>query len=123
MKTKFLFSSLLLLVGFAVFFAVRYGHESSRPADFTILMTPEEFVPSELTIKKGQSVQWSNEDTDYRWPASDLHPIHEIYPEFDPREPLAPGESWVFTFQRAGSWRYHDHLRPGERGVVIVTEE
>ncbi len=55
------------------------------------------------------------------WPASDLHPIHSVYPEFDPKRPLVQGEEWSFTFSKAGSWRFHDHLASEATGIVHVT--
>lgn len=87
-----------------------------------VSITEDGFSPEEITIKKGQTVTWINETNEFRWPASDLHPSHTIYPEFDPRQPISPGRSWSFTFQKVGTWRYHNHLRPIDRGVVEVVE-
>ncbi|MEX2008012.1 MAG: hypothetical protein WD850_00735 [Candidatus Spechtbacterales bacterium] len=85
-----------------------------------IRITQEGFFPEEITVQRGDSVVWINEASEYRWPASNLHPTHSIYAEFDPLEPLAPGESWSFRFEQEGSWQYHDHLRPSKEGVIIV---
>ena len=54
------------------------------------------------------------------WPASDLHPTHSLYSEFDPGEPFESGKAWAFTFDKPGQWGYHDHLKPNHRGVVTV---
>lgn len=91
-------------------------------ADQIIKMTPSGFSPSTINIKKDETVAWVNEDSQYRWPASDIHPTHEIYSEFDPKEPLAPGEAWAFTFEKAGAWNFHDHLRPNWTGTVTVVD-
>ena len=93
-----------------------------QPNDHIIKMTSDGFSPEAITIKKGETVTWVNEDKDFHWPASNLHPTHLIYPEFDPREPVAPGETWSFQFDRIGKWRLHDHLRPRYTGTVEVTE-
>lgn len=88
----------------------------------TIRMTEDGFSPEEISVSKGDTVVWVNEGTDYRWPASDLHPTHGIYSEFDPREPINSGESWSFTFDKVGNWKYHDHLRSNLKGLVVVNE-
>lgn len=114
---------LIIIVGAIwLFFQLPSSTNSPAIGDHIISMTSEGFSPEEITIKKGQTVTWVNNTSEFLWPASNLHPTHGIYPEFDPREPIAPGESWSFTFQKVGTWRYHDHLRPIERGVIEVVE-
>jgi hypothetical protein len=88
----------------------------------TILMQEETYTPVDLTIKKGTKVVFKNETTEPRWPASNLHPTHSIYPEFDPKRPVESGEEWSFVFNNTGSWKYHDHLAPLIRGTITVTE-
>jgi plastocyanin len=85
-----------------------------------ILVKEDAFEPSEVTIKQGESVVFYNQAAADRWPASNIHPTHGIYPEFDPKSPVKPGEIWSFTFTKAGSWRFHDHLVPEMKGVIIV---
>lgn len=88
----------------------------------TVLMKEDSFEPETSTIKKGATVTFKNEDKVARWPASNLHPTHTIYPEFDPQQPVEAGQSWSFTFNKAGAWKYHDHLIPSIRGIIVVTE-
>ncbi|MBI3335378.1 MAG: cupredoxin domain-containing protein [Candidatus Portnoybacteria bacterium] len=95
---------------------------SAAGQTFVVKITSQGFSPETVTIKKGDTVIWLNATSEFHWPASNLHPTHTIYPEFDPREPVAPGDTWSFTFQKVGTWRYHDHLRPIDRGVVEVME-
>jgi hypothetical protein len=83
-------------------------------------MTSESFVPPKLTVKKNRKVCFRNEDTEAHWPASNIHPTHRIYPEFDPKVPVNPSNEWCFTFKLSGIWRYHDHLFPDRTGVVEV---
>jgi hypothetical protein len=54
------------------------------------------------------------------WPASDFHPTHNLYPEFDPKKPIAQNSSWVFVFDKSGKWTYHNHLFPSQIGTIIV---
>jgi len=88
-----------------------------------IEMTPDGFEPESVTVDINSTIIFLNKDTESRWPASNVHPTHELYPEFDPKKPINPGESWPFSPKRAGEWRYHDHLFPHKRGIMIVVAE
>lgn len=88
----------------------------------TVVMKADSFEPANLTIQKNTKVIFKNEDSQERWPASAIHPTHGIYPEFDPRRNIAPGESWEFIFDKVGNWKYHDHLNPSIRGEIKVVE-
>lgn len=90
--------------------------------DQIITLTPEGFSPAEITIKRGETVTFRTTTGKRFWPASNLHPSHAIYSDFDPKEPVAPDASWNFTFDRVGEWRFHDHLAPYFTGTITVTE-
>lgn len=94
----------------------------TESAQAEVLMKLDSFEPPNLTIKKGTTVSFKNRDSKSRWPASNLHPTHEIYPEFDPQKPIDKDQSWQFRFDKAGNWKYHDHLMPYIRGVITVTD-
>lgn len=78
------------------------------------------FSPKELTIQTGQTVIFWNKDSELHWPASNIHPSHKIYPEFDPKRGIEANQNWSFKFNRAGTWRFHDHLYPERTGVITV---
>ena len=86
------------------------------------------FQPQTITIRKGQTVTWKNNSDAPVWPASAMHPTHSVYPTtggcigstFDACKNLSNGESWSFQFDEIGSWKYHNHLRGGDYGIVIV---
>mgnify|MGYP000190311201 CR=1 FL=1 len=88
-----------------------------------VLITPTGFKPDELAVVKGTTVRFINNDTKQRWPASDIHPTHDLYPEFDPKSPVETSASWQFTFEKVGEWKYHDHLLPHQKGTITVTAE
>lgn len=88
----------------------------------TIVRTKTGYEPNNVTLKKGDIVLWTNESDEYHWPASDLHPTHGIYPEFDPLRPIAPGDTWKFKFDQVGTWKFHDHIRANIVGTITVTE-
>lgn len=88
-----------------------------------IEMTPSGFEPSEAVVDQNSSIIFINKDKEPRWPASNIHPTHDLYPEFDPQKAIQPGESWAFKPQKEGEWKYHDHLKPHLRGALTVISE
>lgn len=87
----------------------------------TIVVDDNGFTPKEIDILKNTQVVFKIEGTRAHWPASDIHPTHGIYPEFDPQRALMPGEEWSFVFTKEGSWRMHDHLSPRMLGRITVS--
>lgn len=125
MKKRYLIP-LLALTAVSVaagWFLTRNPASETGQATATVLMKEDKFEPDNLSVKKGATVIFKNDDRVERWPASNLHPTHTIYPRFDPQKPIEPGQSWSFTFDNAGSWKYHDHLIPSIRGVITVTNK
>ncbi len=127
--------SALLFLLFAVVLVsgcTQYGAQSTteQPSDTgnTIEITGSGFSPGTLTVSAGTTVTFINKDSGQHWPASAAHPTHSAYPEtggcigskFDACKPLAQGESFSFTFNEKGTWKYHDHLNPGMTGTIIV---
>ncbi len=88
----------------------------------TITLTKDGFVPDTVTIKKGDTITFKTTTGNMFWPASNLHPSHLLYPEFDPKEPVQPDASWSFTFDKVGKWQFHDHLAPYFTGTITVIE-
>ncbi|MEK7195942.1 MAG: DUF5667 domain-containing protein [Patescibacteria group bacterium] len=93
-----------------------------------VVITDESFSPVELKVKKGDTVVWTNKGSNSSWPASAVHPTHDVYPEkggcigstFDACKGLNSGETFKFVFNQVGSWKYHDHLNSAHTGVIIV---
>ncbi len=91
------------------------------PAQASVVSLEKDgFQPVSIHIAQGTRVTFINHTDKAMWPASNLHPTHEIYPEFDPKIRIEPGGSWDFVFTKQGTWRYHDHLRPTFTGSVVV---
>ncbi len=78
------------------------------------------YSPSTMSIKAGDTVVFKNQSTGDFWPASANHPDHTKYPEFDPKKPIAAGETFQFKFLKTGDWGFHDHLRPSSFGKITV---
>lgn len=87
---------------------------------FVIRVNDGGFTPPTLEIRQGDTVTFENMGKTPRWPASNIHPTHEVYPEFDPKRPIEGGGRWSFTFDRAGEWRFHDHLQAELGGSITV---
>lgn len=93
---------------------------AAAPGENVVLLTASGFSPSSITIPVGTTVKFMNTDSVPRWPASGVHPTHQVCPGFDALKPLAPGESYSFTFGTAKTCPAHDHLNPGMRGTITV---
>ena len=105
----------------AAIFLVSYLYLNPKH-DSKVLLTSTGFEPNVITIKKGDSVTFFTSNTNLFWPASNPHPNHNLYGDFDPKRALKPNETWTFSFTESGSWSYHDHLNPRFTGVVNVIE-
>jgi len=81
------------------------------------------FSPASITVKKGTIVKFINKSGASMSVASNPHPTHTDYPGFDQGKSDAQGkDEYDFTFDKVGSWGYHNHLKSSDRGTVIVTE-
>ncbi|PIQ69189.1 MAG: hypothetical protein COV91_00230 [Candidatus Taylorbacteria bacterium CG11_big_fil_rev_8_21_14_0_20_46_11] len=79
------------------------------------------FSPKTITVKIGDTVVFENKTGKNASVASDDHPTHLLYPEFDQYKTDQKGNTqFSFTFTKAGTWNYHDHLNANMVGTVIV---
>ncbi len=78
------------------------------------------FTPATLTIKAGDTVVFRNSSKVDFWPASGPHPQHTLYPEFDAKQAIAPGNIYSFKFLKVGEWPFHDHLHSTIFGKITV---
>lgn len=114
--------ALLALLCILVAIGIAAGAQPSKEVEVTtITLTENGFEPQEVSISKGETVRFDSKLTDREfWPASNQHPTHGLLPAFDPKRPLAPNESWTFTFDTLGAWPFHDHLASQNQGTVYV---
>ena len=97
-----------------------HTHRADAPDSWTVTYTDGgTFLPARLDIATGDEVVFVNDSQIPVWPASNIHPTHEILSSFDPLEAIPPGESWAYTFVDNGYWRYHNHIDPSETGLVV----
>lgn len=127
----------LVIIGVVVLLAIviiigvvfsRRGKQATQPPvgkipepTAVVTITKDGFVPSTLTIKKGQTVKWVNNIDSPHRVASDPYPTHTGLPGFDSGNNLDKGSTYVFNFQNTGTFGYHDHLNPQTiKGVITV---
>lgn len=80
------------------------------------------FAPSNLSVKIGDTVIFNNNSSGSMWIASDPHPTHTLYPEFDQKKSVAKDGSYTFIFDKEGTWGYHNHVNATRKGTVTVTK-
>jgi len=68
------------------------------------------FQPETLNIKVGDSVVWTNED----------NTVHDIVSGIFKSPLIKSGESFTFTFDKAGSYDYACGIHPSMKGRIIV---
>ncbi len=96
---------------------------SAKPAPaqtFIVSYNASGFFPPILSVRQGDTVNFMNQTSDSLWVASNPHPTHTDWPEFDAKKGYARGTSYSFTFSKIGSWGYHNHLNPARGGTVNV---
>lgn len=88
--------------------------------NFDVIFANNAVNPTSLNIKVGDSVTFVNNDDTPHWPASGVHPTHQICMGFDALKGLSKGETYSFTFNEAKTCPFHDHLNPSIGGQIIV---
>ncbi len=86
----------------------------------TVHYTDDGYSPKETEVSVGSTVTFVNDSTQSMWTASDPHPVHTNFSAFDAKRGYKQGESYSFTFAKAGTYTYHNHLVPGDTGTVTV---
>lgn len=77
-----------------------------------VVMKNLAFDPATVTIKVGESVIWTNQD-------SANHTVVADNGEFKSAD-LANGATFSFTFEKAGTYPYHCSIHPSMKATVVV---
>jgi plastocyanin len=78
------------------------------------------FVPDTLTVSKGTTVSWTNEDTTLHTVTSGSAESGNSGTEFDSSY-LAAGKTFQHQFNTAGTFDYYCTLHPYMKGKVVVS--
>jgi len=70
------------------------------------------FSPASLTIKKGETVTWTNKDSTAHTVTSDNNVFSS--------NPLNNGQTFSFTFNNAGTFPYHCNIHPMMKATITV---
>lgn len=92
--------------------------QTSDTATATSSVTIDNFAfsPASITVKKGTTVTWTNKD-------SATHTVTENDGQNGPDSgDLANSKSYSFTYNTAGTFKYHCSIHPDMLGTVTVTE-
>jgi len=128
MNNFVIFGAIILALGFLTFFiSWSFGADGSivdkvAENEVSVVLTDAGYEPRHFKIKGGTKVIFSTTRAGQHWPASNLHPSHDIYSEFDPERPLESNEEWSFVFEKEGVWGFHDHVRSYYTGIIYVVE-
>lgn len=89
--------------------------QSSAGSTAEISLVNFSFSPKELTIKKGTTITWTNEDSAVHTVTSDT----DVFASGN----LAKGDTFSYTFTTAGTFPYHciPH-KANMTGTIVVTD-
>src|SRR3989338_2393609 len=84
-----------------------------------------------VTIKKGGTITFVNGGGGDMWVASAPHPAHTAYSGTSLQEHCSDavdvsfdqckiGDTYSFTFDKTGSFKYHNHTNSSQFGTVVV---
>ncbi len=85
---------------------------SSGGHEVQVIMTDLSYDPETVTIKVGDTVTWVNQDA----------PQHDVIAdngEFK-SDLFDRGQTFSYTFTKAGTYPYHCSIHPGMAGTVVV---
>lgn len=98
---------------------------------YTVRLTDDGFSPARIEVPVGATVTFINQGTGGMWIGADEHPSHTGYDGTSRQEhcqqvPSASfdqcgvGGTYAFTFDRAGTFGYHNHVDASQHGTVVV---
>jgi plastocyanin len=94
--------------------SVDSGSNTGVVSDGKVSIADMSFSPSTITVKKGTTVTWTNND-------SVTHNVTAGNNGFTSGN-LVPGKQFNFTFDKAGTFSYTCTLHPSMKGTVTVTD-
>lgn len=93
--------------------------EAMIEEEASISATQNGFVPQTITVGSGTKVTWSNNSGVASNVSSDPHPSHTLW-SFLNLGTFGNGQSISVVFDTPGTYTFHNHLTPTQRGTVIV---
>jgi len=88
--------------------------EPAAAAHYSVQMSNYAFAPASLTVKEGDTITWTNQDTAPHTVTTTSGPESLNSPY------LSKGQSWSHTFTQPGMYMYYCTVHPDMRAEVIV---
>lgn len=107
-------------------------------SEFAVLVTLTDsgFSPASVTVRAGDTVRFVNQSSRGMWVATDEHPTHTEYDgtstrehcvdgrttndTFDQCQQTPAGSFWDYTFEKRGTFGFHNHVGASHTGTVVV---
>jgi plastocyanin len=112
----------MLIIGAMVILTIWLGC-GSKPTKSSLISSPDvtnitivnfAFNPATITVTKGSTVKWTNQD-------EAPHTVTSDGSYWDSGE-LNKGLSFNHTFNQTGTFTYHCAVHPSMKGTIVVTE-
>ncbi|HEV7121241.1 MAG TPA: cupredoxin domain-containing protein [Candidatus Paceibacterota bacterium] len=103
-----------------------------------VTYTDSGFSPRTFAVKLGTTVRFVNNSSHGMWVAVGNHPTHTLYDgttetshcsngtdttgTFDECKAVDPGTVYSFTFDKAGTFPFHNHVQSSDTGTITVTQ-
>ena len=101
-----------------------------------VSLTDTGFSPASVSVRAGETVRFVNQSSRGMWVASDEHPTHTEYDgtstrehcvdglntngTFDQCQQAAAGSFWEYTFEKRGTFGFHNHVGASNTGTIVV---
>lgn len=113
----------VIVVGGGIFFVMLRGTQAPKTNSgqvttqhgSNVVIENYKFSPSVLTVRKGTTVIWTNND-----PVQ--HAVVGDQNSWVAGPAFKQGETYTHTFAIAGTYTYHCGIHPSMKGSVVVTE-
>lgn len=100
----------------------------SRGFQALVSYTERGFEPSVATIKRGDTVRFTNNNAGSTLWVAATADSGSLYPgsgdcgqsSFDSCVAVSPGEFWEFTFEEIGTWSFKNNANVAHAGVIAV---
>lgn len=92
---------------------------NTQEKSVTVKLDKTGFNPASVDVGVGTRVVFINESGEVATVNSDDHPTHTKFPFLNLGE-FGNGSSVQAIFDKAGTFTYHNHLNPSQKGTVVV---
>lgn len=91
------------------------SNSNQTPASGSVDIKNMMFTPPQISIQKGGTVTWKNNDNIAHTVINDLNNVGG-----PASGNIEPGSTYSFTFNKTGSFQYHCSIHPSMRGTIVV---